>query len=251
MSDWILLRGLMRESRHWHGFPAVLQGALPEARITALDLPGNGSLHLMDSPSRVEDMTESCRGLLRERGIAPPYHLLALSLGGMVATVWRARYPQELAACVLLNTSMRPFNAFYDRLRPRSYPALIRLPFLSNALLTRERLILQLTSNRPEAQRAVLNACIQIQRDAPVSRRNALRQLHAAMRYRADAHRSTVPTLLLSSRADGLVACACSERIALAWDCALQLHPDAGHDLTLDDPQWVASRIAEWVATWR
>lgn len=42
---WLLLRGLTREAGHWGDFPRQLQAALPEARILAIDLPGNGTLH--------------------------------------------------------------------------------------------------------------------------------------------------------------------------------------------------------------
>ena len=114
---WILLRGLMREQRHWGEFPATLARALPGARIVTPDLPGNGTRHDEDSATRVAAMVEDCRQHLLARGIPAPYHLLALSLGGMVAVEWASRYPQEIARCVLVNTSMRPYSPFYLRLR--------------------------------------------------------------------------------------------------------------------------------------
>ena len=102
---WVLLRGLMREQRHWGHFPATLAHALPGARIVTPDLPGNGTRHLQTSATRVADMVEDCRRQLLERGIPAPYHLLALSLGGMVAVEWASRYPQEIARCVLVTSS--------------------------------------------------------------------------------------------------------------------------------------------------
>lgn len=108
MRPWILLRGLMRETRHWGEFPQVLATYLPTAEIVMLDLPGNGSLHLRRSPDYVHDMVEACRGQLQERGIAPPYNLLALSLGAMVACDWATRHPDEIEKAVLINTSLRP-----------------------------------------------------------------------------------------------------------------------------------------------
>ena len=53
-----------------------------------LDLPGNGSLYHLRSPCSVEQMAECCRGELAARSIAPPYYLLCLSMGGMVAVAW-------------------------------------------------------------------------------------------------------------------------------------------------------------------
>ena len=49
-----------------------------------------------------------------------------MSLGAMVAVDWAARHPEELAGCVLINTSLRPFSPWYQRLRPANYGALLR-----------------------------------------------------------------------------------------------------------------------------
>jgi hypothetical protein len=45
-----------------------------------------------------------------------------------------------------------------------------------------------------------------------------------------------------------LVNSRCSLAIADAWHCALALHPDAGHDLPLDAPQWVIEQVRHWLA---
>ena len=54
--------------------------------------------------------------------------------------------------------------------------------------------------------------------------------------------------LLLASQNDHLVNSRCSLAIADAWHCALALHPDAGHDLPLDAPQWVIEQVRHWLA---
>ncbi|MDO8778412.1 MAG: alpha/beta hydrolase, partial [Burkholderiaceae bacterium] len=128
--NWILLRGLTRESRHWGDFGAQFQHALPGSQVLALDLPGNGVLSWQRSPLRVQDMVAHCRAELAQRGVNSPYRVLAMSLGAMVAVAWAETYPQELAAMVLINTSLRPFSAFYQRLRPANYAALLRLAAL-------------------------------------------------------------------------------------------------------------------------
>ena len=83
--QWILLRGLTRESAHWGEFADRFQLALPGDKMLALDLPGNGQLHKVHAPLSVRDMVQACRHALAARAIAPPYHLLAMSLGAMVA----------------------------------------------------------------------------------------------------------------------------------------------------------------------
>ncbi|MEG2029486.1 MAG: alpha/beta hydrolase [Janthinobacterium sp.] len=244
---WILLRGLMREQRHWGGFPARLAQALPGAAIVTPDLPGNGERHALPSATRVADMVEFCRQDLLQRGMAPPYRLLALSLGAMVAVEWAHRHPQEIALCVLINTSMRPWNPFYRRLRWQNYPALLA-QLLFGGRRSQEALILRLTSRRHGAGNAALLAdWLRYQRQYPVSRRNALRQLQSAARFRAPDSRPAMPLLLLAGARDRLVDHRCTLRLAQAWQAPCMLHPDAGHDLPLDDGDWVADAVLQWL----
>lgn len=249
MERWILLRGLVREQRHWGSFPAMLRAALPDAQLYTPDLPGNGSRYRETSPASVQQMVEACRQQLQQAGIAPPYSLLALSLGGMVALTWAALYPQELRRCVLVNTSMRPYSPFYRRLRWQNYGAIVR-QLLLGGQRAQEQLILRLTSHNGEAaQRAALvQQWLDYQQECPVSRRNALRQLWAAARFRAPAQRPDLPLLLIASAGDQLVDHRCTLGLAQAWHTPVLLHPSAGHDLPLDAGPWLAQQIAGWVS---
>ena len=245
MSTWILLRGLTRESGHWGAFVEQFQRALPDAQVLALDLPGNGALHRQPSPWRVQDLVEHCRAQLVQRRLQPPYHVLAMSLGAMVAVAWSHAHPQEVAAQVLINTSMRPFNPFYQRLLPANYAALLRLAVLGATPDAWERTVLRITSNH--ACDDVLPLWLSLRQEHPVSRANALRQLVAAARFRAPAAKPLVPTLVLTSEQDHLVSCACSKALARHWHCDLRVHPSAGHDLPLDDGPWVAAQVRAWL----
>lgn len=249
MENWILLRGLVREQRHWGSFPATLAAALPDAQLYTPDLPGNGSRYREASPTSVRQMVQACRLQLQQAGIAPPYSLLALSLGGMVALTWAQLYPQELRRCVLVNTSMRPYSPFYQRLRWHNYGAILRQLLLGGAS-AQEQLILRLTSNTGSApERAALAAqWLGYQQEYPVSRRNALRQLWAAARFRAAPDKPALPLLLIASAGDQLVDHACTLRLGQAWQMPVLLHPTAGHDLPLDAGDWLAQQIAAWVA---
>ena len=247
MSTWIFLRGLMRETRHWGSFPAVFSNDIAGADVVLLDLPGNGRLHRMPSPLRVEDMVEHCRRELRARGIAPPYHVLALSLGAMVAVAWCARYPAELNGCVLINTSLRPFSPFYQRLRPRNYLDVFGLALRPSDAVKQEQLILRMTSCTCESQTDTLVTWIAYKREYPVSRHNALRQLIAAGRYCAPSKKPAAPMLILASAMDHLVNPDCSRRLAEQWQVPLVMHPSAGHDLPLDDGPWVARQVSNWL----
>ena len=245
-ATWVLLRGLTRESGHWGDFPDRLRERFPGNDVITLDLPGNGEWHRLPSPMRIDLMSAWCQVLLRERGVAPPYALLAMSMGAMVAVDWTRRDPDAIAGCVLINTSLRPFSPWYRRLRPANHAALLRVALLSRNDVERERTILQLTSAHPDRHAAVLDEWIRLRRARPVSRLNALRQLWAAARYRAPLQSPATPTLVLASERDTLVDVRCSQELARRWQTEMALHPAAGHDLPLDDGAWVVEQVAQW-----
>ncbi|RYF02122.1 MAG: alpha/beta hydrolase [Comamonadaceae bacterium] len=260
VTTWVLLRGLTRESGHWGGFASTLQSAVTavtaahagrRARVIMLDLPGNGALNGLRSPASVPGMVAACRSQLRDAGVAGPVHLLAMSLGAMVAAHWSHVAPDEVAGCVLINTSFRPFSPFYQRLRPRNYATLLGALLPGQAPLALERRIWAMTSNHRDMTAAVLPQWAALRQERPVSAGNALRQLVAAATFRAPRTSSAVPMLLLSSACDRLVSARCSDAIAQAWGCAHARHATAGHDLPLDAPQWVAQQVCEWLAARR
>jgi pimeloyl-ACP methyl ester carboxylesterase len=221
------------------------------ANVVTFDLPGNGRLNAARSPTSVETMAEFCRGELRARDIAPPYFVLAMSLGAMVAVEWASRYPHELSGCALINTSLRPLCPFWWRLKPANYGTVLRLALFNHGAREHEAAILRMTSRLVQADAtasaAVLGAWVAFRNEFPVSRGNALRQLFAAARYRAPSARPATRLLVLTSAPDALVDTRCSQRLARAWQADLAVHPDAGHDLPLDDGAWIAQRVREWL----
>jgi len=246
VSNWVLLRGLTREKRHWGDFPEILKRECSDAEVYAIDLPGNGGLNAHESPTRVTEMAESCRHQLRELGIAPPYYLVAMSLGAMVAVAWATRNPQEIGGCVLINTSLRSLSPFHHRLRPQNYLKLASLLLPGCDPHFRESVILQITSNLPISPEK-LSEWSDYARQNPVSSRNALRQLIAAVRYEPPSAKPLPPMLVLSSARDRLVDPRCSQTLAAHWHSAFAKHHSAGHDLPLDDAPWVAEQIRHWV----
>jgi pimeloyl-ACP methyl ester carboxylesterase len=240
MTTWVLLRGLMRESRHWGEFLPLLHEKLSEQgehTIITLDLPGNGSLYQQTSLISITLMANYCHEQMARH--PPPYSVLALSLGAMVAVEWARQYPAEIEKLVLINTSLAPYNPFYHRLRPGNYAALF-LRLARSTAWQREELILRLTSAKDRSR--LLPEWAQYAEQYPISRKNIVRQLVAAMRYRAE--KPQVPLLLLAGEKDKLVNVKCSLTLARLWGCEIRLHPMAGHDLPLDDPAWVAQQIA-------
>ena len=246
-APWIFLRGLMRDGRHWGDFPEQFRRELPGVEVLCLDLPGNGSLHAGRSSASVPEMAEWCREELARRGLAPPYRVLAMSLGAMVAVCWAQSHPQDFAAAVLINTSLGPYSPFYRRLQPRAWPTVLRMALAGPGGRSGEAAILRLTSRRHAADPALLETWTAWSRQQPVSRANALRQLLAAARFRAQAASPARRLLLLAGKGDGLVDPRCSMALARAWGCELILHPEAGHDLPLDHGPWVARQVRGWL----
>ncbi|WP_116138522.1 alpha/beta fold hydrolase [Trinickia diaoshuihuensis] len=248
MSAWILLRGLAREARHWAQLPERLRSRGLSGEIVCADLPGCGEYADEHAPVSLAATTDFVRARLAARGYAPPYRVIALSLGAMVAVDWAQRFPLEVERLVLINTSLRRYNDPFQRLRPSAWPLLARAALCWHARTRRraESAIHTLTCRRVDSREADLAAWSAIYESAPPTRRNAFRQVAAAARFRGAASAPCCPTLVLASRNDALVHPACSAKLAAIWGATLIEHPWAGHDLPHDDCAWLADTIAAW-----
>jgi len=244
---WVLLRGLARESAHWGDFIPLLQAAFPTTTITMLDLPGTGCWYQETSPATIREIVEFVRQQVLKQGVLEqPITLLALSLGGMVAWEWMKRYPQDIAAACLINTSFADLSPAYQRMRWQSLGKIFNIARLSNNV-ERELAVVQLISNRRDHDQAIAQAWAALDELRPISAGNRLRQIIAAARYRPGDIKPLAPVLLLNSQADRLVAAACSAAIQQKWQLPICCHPWAGHDLPLDDGEWVVAQLQAWV----
>ncbi|MFG6431144.1 alpha/beta fold hydrolase [Roseateles sp. LYH14W] len=249
-SVWVLLRGLSRESGHWGVFPdhllRELRAMQPAAQVVSLDLPGTGTQRRQASPTQVSAIVDACRAELQRRGVGGPVSVVGMSLGGAVLSDWANRYPAEVEAGVLINPSLRPFSELFRKPRPLNYLGLALLSLSRFSARMREERVLSLTTRLTPPQ-TIIDRWLELQRQHPLGVRNTARQLLASLRYRASRTRPAAPMLLLCSKADTLVDWRCSQAISRAWGAPLRLHTKAGHDLPLDDPQWVARAVAEWL----
>jgi len=84
--NWLLLRGLARESAHWGAFISLLQDTFPDANVTTLDLPGTGCFREEASPLTIKAITSTVRHRALDNGcLQQPVTILAISIGAMVA----------------------------------------------------------------------------------------------------------------------------------------------------------------------
>lgn len=239
----VLIRGLLRESRHWLHFPVLLSEKL-QRPVFALDLPGCGALYQEKSAVSVPALRKQlqqqwAQGYPQYQGQA--VHLVAISMGGMLALDWALTAPEQVKSVVLINSSSAGLNPFWQRLLPGNY--LKVLLCLLAGPIQREELIWQMTVNSP-VQPDVLKQWQQWAIENPVSRINALRQLWAASRFQV-TQQPACPVCVVSGLADQLVSPRCSQALANQLNAALLTHADAGHDLPLEAGHWLADVIGQ------
>ena len=247
--SFLLLRGIMREQRHWGEFPDILQAQFPDAEIFTPDIPGNGRHYRCRSPDSIEKMTNSIRQQLAvTRDSSTQQNIIALSMGGMLAIDWMCRYPDEIASAVLINTSVKPYSPFFQRLRWQNYLSIMGLVFQKPQ--QQEKMILTLTSNHHDKDTELLQSWCEWRRQYPVSMKSAYNQLLASATFKSPK-KPEQPVLIIASKADRLVDYRCSAALHHAWKTAYQEHPTAGHDLSLDDPDWLAEKLFNWFESLR
>lgn len=247
---WILLRGLVREQRHWGNFPDIFHSYFPDDEIILYDFPGNGQRYKENSATRITDMLNDVRSFVLTQ-TKQPVNIIALSLGGMVATEWVNQYPEECESATLISTSLRGLNPFYQRLLPSSYPAVFSSLLISRNTRKNETAILELISNIVDGDAVkrenTINHWVKLAEQCPVSGINGLRQLLAAIRFKAPERCPKIPMLVLASQADRMVSPKCSTSLARYWQLPIEMHETAGHDIPLDDNQWVCEKILRWL----
>ncbi|MCK6546746.1 alpha/beta hydrolase [Myxococcota bacterium] len=243
---WLLLRGLAREQRHWGEFPRIFAERVPAASVTCLDLAGAGTEHQRVTPTSVGGLVDDLRARMLALPGDEPWSIFAVSLGGMIAMDWCARYPTDFRRCVVVNTSARDLGSFWERFVPANYPK-IAATLVSADQVQRERNILDITTNNPNLDKeAIARRHAGYAAERPMTRMNVLRQILAASKQSAP-ERLDLPVLVVASTADRLVSSKCSTRIAERLGAELVLHDAAGHDLPTDEPAWLADQAAAWV----
>lgn len=241
---WLLLRGLVRERRHWGGFPEQL-AARTGAEVLTLDLPGVGTERGRPSPTSIVEIVEDLRRRWLE-GLPPEdkgsWRLFAPSLGGMIALAWGEAYPEDFTGVVVCNTSARNVASLFERFSPAALGTVLRALLATGA--AREAHILGLVSNT-EHGRACAETFAVYSREAPIGTDVFWRQLWAGSR--ATAPKSlAVPLLVLCSDGDRLCHPRASHALGERLSAPVRVHPDAGHDLPLDDPAWVIDHLVGW-----
>ncbi len=241
------IRGLVRGNFHWLAFPESLKKVVPEVTFLPLEMAGNGhrsnELSHMNPEAVIQDFRQQLQAW---KGSHPEYHsaqitVLAISLGGMLALKWAELYPNEIDQLIVVNSSLNQCSPFYKRLIPKNYFRIFKtLGF--GSIAEKEALILDVTSNSQSLQKSHLLKYIEFSTQNKIRSVNFIRQLILASRIKIINPLRLSPVFIYSEN-DGLVSCDCSKALAQKFNGSLHVNSIAGHDLSFDQPDWLAQKI--------
>lgn len=103
----------------WGTVPELLSN---EATVFAYNRPGYGASEIAATPRDGRTVVEELRGVLRHKGLRPPYVLVGHSLGGLYMQLFARSHPDEVKALVLV-------DALYPRAvkRTQDFPLMTRI----------------------------------------------------------------------------------------------------------------------------
>ena len=247
----ILIRGLGRDQLHWAPLLNALEQTFPGVHIETPDLPGTGILHQEKSPLNLVDYLPFLERQLSdssERAI-----VMGLSLGGMLALTWAAKYPDKFSHAIAINSSSN-LSFFLKRLfvyKVFRYPGI----FFRLSKRMKETAVYHLTCNTRPTDRATIDFWVEVQKRHPVSPLNQCRQAYAASGFSlpenlvnstdhpGENKLRSPQAAIMYSKGDRMVSPSCSEVMATYLNAPCYVNDWGGHDLTQDDPNWVATQL--------
>ena len=237
-NNWIFLRGLSRGNIHWGHFQKTFKRLNPTAEMEFLELPGNGLLNKESSPVNPNEVVEYLRqnSVFCQKNL--PIHICGISLGGMIALKWAELYPQNLESVTIINSSLKQLSPFYHRLIPNNYGK-IGMALCHSNTSEQEKIILSITSNEFSNTKKFLSLFADFAGEHKISKLNFAKQLVLATNIKI----GTLPDIqlnIISSKQDRLVRSSCSDKIFGYLGGKQYIHPTAGHDLPLDDSEWLS-----------
>ena len=234
MTTWVLLRGLMRDQRHWHGFDQRLRQK--GLKVLTPDLPGNGLLTHITSPLKIADYAVVVWQQIDEQcNEAEPFYLLGLSMGGMLAMEMARQRPWQIKQVFILNSSAANLSPWHRRFNPINVVKAIFLRKKGKDLNAIESTIVRLTSFRHRNDRHLIAHWSQLRRASSPSLSNTWRQLWAAFIYQCPTT-LIVPVCVLCGDRDALVSIESSRSLAKHFQTALIVLAYCGHDAAIDVP---------------
>ncbi len=249
----LFLRGLMQDPGSLKNFADRLRTHAPHLNVHTLDLPGVGSEYRRVSPLSITAIRIDLAKRFHER-IAQkkwpigPWMIAGAGIEAMVAVDWASAESDLFRKLILMNPSSADSSRLADRFRYRArFPMLFGLFGGDRPLAVRS--YLGAVSNRyrsnDQKSKTIENDLVHSRHDRPPSPLTAFRHLVSASHFELPVDRPKAPTVVFASRGDRIAKPECAVRVAERLGASPIYHPWSGHDLTIDDPEWLARNVAD------
>lgn len=240
--NWILLRGLARGSGHWGSFVERMRKRFPQDSFELIDLPGNGARNKENSPLKISDYVKDLRAHSDFVKQGQSFNVLALSLGAMITVEWMREFPHEIRKAYLVCTSSSGFSPIYHRFLPVNYLKTIQLAMAQGDETEYEKRVLEMVTNSHDRRQSEGLGLMAYTKLHPMHFQNIVRQLLAASRYHFPKE-APGDVRLIGSYGDRLVSPKCTLKIAETWGLKPIMHSWSGHDIGIDDPDWLIEQL--------
>ncbi len=242
--NWLLLRGWARNQEHWLGFPERLQENKNIKRVVCLDLPGFGTEAHRVSPPTVDWIIEDLKYRFEKIKDDEQWSIFGHSLGGMIAMNWASQFRHDFKSVCLMNPSFRKFSMPYERLKPLAIPRLIQAA-RAKTVAEQEEKILGIVSFTGAEKEEAIQGWAKVSSSNPSRFYNVMSQLVAAAICRPPK-KIYSPLLVLTGGQDKLVSPNCSKKLVEHFKGNISIHPNAGHDIVIDDENWVIHQLGQF-----
>jgi pimeloyl-ACP methyl ester carboxylesterase len=263
----VCVHGLGGSAWNWAAVAPHLVGA---TRVLALDLAGHGRTPAAGRRTTVGANRRLLDRFVRET-VGEPVVLMGNSMGGAISLLEAAKAPDAVTGLVLVDPALpRPRLAPMDPAVAASF-AVMSLPGLGEAVLTRRRR--RLTAEQ-QVRETLSLCCVDpsripddvlalgialsqeragyryAARDFLAAARSLVRMLAASRRFRDAMADVQAPVLLLHGEHDRLVSVRVAEAVAAAHPAwRFEVAENVGHVPQLEAPEWTAAKVLDWLAS--
>jgi pimeloyl-ACP methyl ester carboxylesterase len=263
----VCVHGLGGSAWNW---AAVAPYLVARARVLAIDLAGHGRTPAAGRRTTVGANRRLLDRFVRETA-GEPVVLMGNSMGGAISLLEAAKAPEAVTGLVLVDPALpRPRLAPIDPAVAASF-AVMSLPGLGEAMLTRRRRRL---SAEQQVQETLALCCVDpskipadviamgialseeragyryAARDFLSAARSLVRLLGAPRRFRDAMADVQAPVLLLHGERDRLVSLRVAQAVAEAHPAwRFEVADNVGHVPQLEAPEWTAATVLDWLAS--
>lgn len=165
----------------------------------------------------------------------------------MVLTEWSQQVADRYQQIFLINSSGRNLSFPWQRLSLKVLASALKSFWVKNST-EHEVNSLLVTSSLTRAEilkrySKELQNNVRVSEKFPIAFQNVLRQTLAGARFKIPSKINT-PATLIAGEKDAFVSADCSRAIQQKWNCKIEVHPDAGHDISFQDSVWLIRTIS-------